>query len=217
MGMPRAFSGIADTVGSAGQMRHGGDALRDRPARPAAGRCTDRARRCGSACPRRRLRRLGRKRHGGHASATAASAMPASDRRRAVALPFATSPKLPPMPSVPPKVSLSRIGRDRRRLEAEHLLIVLIEQILHPPEHLHARLQLVGGRGIDQPVGVERHALRREEERHREGDVVHGARCRWRRASPCRARRRRRRRGRRAPHAAAGGSRASPLGSRASV
>ena len=81
-----------------------------------------------------------------------------------------------------------RVGRKRRRFEAEHLLIVPIERILNAREHLHARLQLVGDRRIDQPVGVERHALRREEERtswnamSSMAAVVDGGKCR--RASP---------------------------------
>ena len=86
------------------------------PARPAAGRCTGRARRCGCGGARR-LRRSVAPEHQRHATerarrrqATAASAMrrrsrlPATLRTRAVRL---LLPTLPPMPSGPPKVSLS--------------------------------------------------------------------------------------------------------------
>ena len=43
------------------------------------------------------------------------------------------------------------------RIVAEYLLVVLIEQVFHPAEQLHARLQLVGG-GRNEPVVVERYA-----------------------------------------------------------
>ena len=69
------------------------------------------------------------------------------------------------------------VGGDRRRLEAEHLLIALIEQVLHPAEHLHAPLHLVAGGGIDEPVGVEGNDGRRGEERQLEGAILRWNGC----------------------------------------
>ena len=45
-------------------------------------------------------------------------------------------------------------GCDRSSVEAKGLLILLIEQILYSCEELDARLQFVGGGGVDDPVGV---------------------------------------------------------------
>ncbi len=150
------------------QVRHRRDALALPRDRSAAGRCTDRARRCGLACPPPppwAWLRLGReparpaapgKLQAQRPLQASCSAVRAWNSIANVCL-NATSclvrlsgyfAQLPPTPSVPPKVSFTpaKAAMPGGGVIAEYLLVVLVEHVFHTPEHLHARLQLVGGR-----------------------------------------------------------------------
>ena len=203
MGMPRAFSGMAETAGSAARCVTA--AMRSRSTSSTSSwsvhRSSETMRRGLPrlrAAPRRLRRSAAPRRHGTARRAAepkpASTAAPCTHRRLAISRQAGADAV-----RAAERQLDARVGRNRRRLEAEHLLIVLIEQILYAAEHLHARLQLVGGRGVDQPVGVERHALRSGRRTAcTKAMSVHAAVVDDAERRRCRARRRRHRRDRHA-------------------